>query len=281
MAWPTWQQAAIASVVLTIVALVTRRQEQGRWLAVGHFCGETAYVSFLYMLWRLGGSLPLVHQSGSIHRGLEIFHLEQRLHFPSEAAMSRWLVKRRWLAEACDGFYATVHVPALLVFLAWLFIRHRDRYYPWRNALAITTGLCLLIRFWRVTPPRLMPGLGMVDVANALHQSVYGPAGGGVSDQLAAMPSIHCAWAILVGLGVVAVSKSRWRWLILLHPIVTTVVVAATANHWWLDGVVGGLLVVLSLAVDQACRKLAAKVRASRPPGDSVAAEEPQPIATA
>ncbi len=208
----------------------------------------------LYALWRLGGSLPLVHQSGSIHRGLQIFRLEQRLHLPSEAAMSRWLVKRRWLAEACDAFYATVHVPALIVFLVWLFVRHRDQYNPWRNTLAIATGACLLIRFWRVTPPRLMPNLGMVDVANALHQSVYGPAGTGISDQLAAMPSIHCAWAVLVALGVVAASTSKWRWLILIHPILTTVVVAATANHWWLDGFVGGALVVISYAIDWGCR---------------------------
>jgi len=58
--------------------------------------------------------------------------------------------------------------------------------------------------------------------------------------------SIHCAWALLVGVGIVTVSSSRWRWLFLAHPILTFVVVSATGNHWWLDGIVAVALLGLS-----------------------------------
>src|SRR4051794_15184602 len=188
--WPTWDQAAWATAVLTLVAMAARQARAGWVQAVGRFCGETAFVSFLYMLWRLARFLPFVHDTGAFERGRQIWRLEQWLHFPSELAMERWVLRYEWLARASNSFYATFHVPALLCFLAWLFIRHRDRYGPWRNTLAITTAFCLVIRWWRVAPPRLLPDLGFVDMALKFDQSVYGPAGAGVSDQLAAMPSI-------------------------------------------------------------------------------------------
>ena len=70
-----------------------------------------------------------------------------------------------------------------------------------------------------------------------------------MADQLSAMPSVHVGWALIVGLGVVHISRSRWRWLALLHPLVTVLVVVVTANHYWMDGIleVGILAAVLVL----------------------------------
>ena len=72
----------------------------------------------------------------------------------------------------------------------------------------------------------------------------------GVSDQFAAMPSIHVGWAAVVSFGIVAASTSRWRWLFLLHLILTMIVVSATGNHWWLDGIVAIVLLVVGIAID-------------------------------
>jgi hypothetical protein len=151
-----------------------------------------------------------------------------------------------WI-QAANGLYAVVHVPALGVFLLWLFLRHRDRYSPYRNGLAVLTLLCLLIHLIPVAPPRLLPHLGFVDAAQLYHQSVYGPVGTGISDQVSAMPSLHVAWAGLIALAVIQVSPSRWRWLILAHPLLTMVVTVVTANHFWLDGIVAAALLPLSM----------------------------------
>lgn len=257
--WPTWKQAAIATVVLVVVAAITRRQRRPI-SAVSPFAGETALVSFLYAIWRLARMLPLTHSEGAVHRAEQIWDLEQALHIPSELTIERWVLPHEALANACDAFYATVHVPALLTFLVWMFFRHRDHYGLWRNALAILTGFCLLVRFVRVAPPRLLPHLGFVDMAARYGQSVYGAVGTGVSDQYAAMPSIHVGWAALVGLGAVHASTSRWRWFVLLHPVVTSLVVVATANHWWLDGIVSVALLGLALLCDRAGRKILSRV---------------------
>jgi PAP2 superfamily len=53
---------------------------------------------------------------------------------------------------------------------------------------------------------------------------------------------------------VVGASRSRWRWLAVLYPVLTTLIVVITANHYWLDGVAAGLLVGLALALQKAGR---------------------------
>ena len=259
--WPSWQEALTATIVTTIVSVIARPIPNRIVRYVGRFCGEFAFVSFLYMLWRLAKYLHFIHDEGAAERGRQIFRLEHTLRFPSELAMERWVLKFDWLSRGANSFYASFHVPALLTFLAWLFIRHRDRYNPWRNTLAITTAFCLVIRWYRVAPPRLLPDLGFVDMALKFNQSVYGPAGTGVSDQNAAMPSIHCAWAILIGIAVIRVSPSKWRWAFLLHPVLTVLAVVVTANHWWLDGVVAAMLIGIAWSIDWGCRRLAAAIR--------------------
>jgi hypothetical protein len=126
-----------------------------------------------------------------------------------------------------------------------------------RNCVAITTGLCLVIRIFPVAPPRLLPDLGFVDTALLYDQSVYGAGTGGLSNQLAAMPSIHVAWALIVALGVIWSLRSRWRWLVVLHPIVTIVSVTATANHWWLDGIVAAGLLWFAVVVQRYSKRTA------------------------
>ncbi|MDQ6697902.1 MAG: phosphatase PAP2 family protein [Actinomycetota bacterium] len=261
--WPSWDQAAVAATVLLLVSLLTR-QATGWRRGLSLFTGELSLVAFLYALWQLAAFLPLTHNAGAYRRGQQVDRFEMFLHLPSERWAEHLLLNRPLLAKAGNLFYETVHVPALLLFLLWLFVRHRDKYGHWRNALAVMTGGCLLIRFVRVAPPRLMPRLGFVDLAAKYGQSVYGPVGTGISDQYAAMPSIHVAWAALVSFGIVACSKSRWRYLALLHVTVTMFVVSATANHWWLDGIVSIILLAIGLLADTAGRRFATWLRARR-----------------
>jgi hypothetical protein len=170
--------------------------------------------------------------------------VEQAMHLPSELSWQRAIIGNRLLVEASNAFYAIVHVPALGIFLVWLFVRHRDDYADIRNVLAILTLACLLIHLVPVAPPRLLSGTGFVDTGLRYHQSVYGPVGTGISDQVSAMPSVHIAWAALIAWAVIKISSSRWRWLVLAHPVLTMVVVVVTANHFWLDGLLGAALII-------------------------------------
>jgi lysylphosphatidylglycerol synthetase-like protein (DUF2156 family) len=133
----------------------------------------------------------------------------------------------------------------------WLFALHRARYPRLRNTVAAVTGICLVLHFTPVAPPRMYPDLGFVDAARAFGQSVYGPVGQGISNQVSALPSLHAAWALIVAFGVVTVSSSRWRWWIVAHPVLTMFVIVATANHWWLDAVAAAVILAVVVGVQR------------------------------
>jgi hypothetical protein len=78
---------------------------------------------------------------------------------------------------------------------------------------------------------------------------VYGPpTTDHLSNQFAAMPSLHFGWALMVAVGLIAATRSRWRWLWLLHPLTTLTVIVGTANHYWLDSVAATVMFLLAFA---------------------------------
>jgi hypothetical protein len=163
----------------------------------------------------------------------------------------------------------------LIAMLIWLFARHRDGYPAVRNAMAASTAICLLISFIPVAPPRFLPGAGVVDLAARYGESVYAAVGSNAgADQLSAMPSVHVAWSILVAWAVITRSGSRWRWLILLHPAITVLVVVGTGNHFWADAIVAALIdaaVIAALSLVRRWRP-APVARQATEPASTVAA---------
>ena len=268
MGWLPWKHAIAAAIPLLVIGLAWRPAGR-RWRAIAAFCREAALVLGLYALWALLGQLSLMQVDGAMDRGLAIWHFEQDIGLPSEVDMQKLILGHDLVVRACNQFYALVHVPALIVFLVWLFFRHRDRYPTWRTSLALLTAACLLIQFVPVAPPRLFRGLGFVDTANAFGESVYGPLGSPGPAQLSAMPSVHVGWAVLIGWAVVSVSSSRWRWWVLAHPVVTILVVVVTANHWWLDGIVAIAILVAIRAAIPAAHALGRTVRGDLRPTEA------------
>ena len=265
MAWPTWQQGVATALLCTAVSLLLARMAPSRSRLAGRAAAnEIALLAGLYSIWRLARVLPLATESGAVERARQIDRFQHVLHMPSELSLQHFVLRNAWLGRFLNAYYAILHVPALITFLVWLFVRHRDRYAHWRNGLAILTAFCLVIRFVRVAPPRLVPGLGYIDLATKFGLSVYGPAGTGVSDQLAAMPSIHVGWAAVVSLGAVAATTSRWRWVVAAHVVLTALAVSATGNHWWLDGIVAVGLLLIGLWMDSFARTRVAAWRAAR-----------------
>jgi hypothetical protein len=260
--WVTWDQAAVGAVVFLVVFLVLRRVHRPtRLVTFGvALSGELTLVSTLYSIWRIAHRLPFTHEAGAMDRARWLLDVQERLHLPSEIGLQHFVIHHH-LAWITNAYYATMHVPSLIVFMIWLFVRHRDHYPHWRNGLALLTLGCLIIRFIRVAPPRFLPELHFVDLSVANGFDVYGPVGTGVSDQFAAMPSIHVGWAAVVALGAVAASRSPWRWVVFLHLPITLFVVAATGHHWWLDGFVAIALLAAGLWLDGAVRRRVARRR--------------------
>lgn len=277
--WLSWDAAAWLAIGLGLVVVATQAVRDRRVQTVRAFGRESTIILGLYALWQRAGMLSVMHTDHALARGRSIWHLERSWHLPNEVTIQRWVLPHSLLSQASNLYYAYLHVPTLGIFLLWLFVRHRDRYPPVRTTLALATAACLAVQLIPVAPPRMYPGLGFVDLAQRYHQSVYSSLGTGLADQLSAMPSVHVAWAVLVGLGAWWISSSRWRYLGVAHMVVTIFVVTVTANHWLLDGVVAVLLLAVSWALQWSLRMgwrrlvARARVRAPAVPTPSLAPE--------
>lgn len=174
-----------------------------------------------------------------------IWRMEHHLGVAVESSVNHAVNSVGWLIIGMNYYYATLHFVVTLSVLVWLYRRHPGRYAAARLALLATTVVALVgYYFFPLAPPRLMTGSTFVDTVT-VHQTWGSMASGDLkhmSNQYAAMPSMHIGWALWCGLTLFALAKAPWaRILGVLYPVATLVVIVATANHFWLDAV-GGLL---------------------------------------
>ncbi|MGH9076548.1 MAG: phosphatase PAP2 family protein [Acidimicrobiales bacterium] len=226
--------------------------------AVRPWLRELTVMLGLYALWQYAGRFSLGQAAAATGRGRSIWRTERSWHVPSEAWLQHLVLGHHAVLLAANLYYGVMHVAALGALLVWSFVRHRDRYPAVRNAVASVTAACLVIQLWPVAPPRLVAGLGVVDTGRLVGPSVYGAGagatGGAGIDQLSAMPSVHLAWALVVGVAVVALSRHRWRGWALAHPLVTLWVIVVTGNHYWADAAVAAVLCAPAIWATGLCR---------------------------
>ncbi len=191
---------------------------------------------------RLHAALAHAHQ---------ILGLEQSLHIDPERALDRWLAGHQTLGLLVSDYYDNAHFIVTLGLLGWLWWRRSDIYRPLRNALVLVNVIAFLV-FWRfpVAPPRMLPGF--VDVVSSTHAigSWHTGALASAANELAAMPSLHIAWAVWCTVVLWRISRRAWvRALALAYPFATCFAVLSTGNHFVLD-VLGGLVAIaLSLLI--------------------------------
>lgn len=254
----SWREAAGAAAGLAVAAVALRAARKPRLVSVSVFMRETALVMGLFALWQYAGSFSVLGPGGALGRASWIWQFERAVHLPSETTIQQFFLPHPLLIQFFNLYYDGLHFPVLIACLVWLFVRHRASYGQWRTTLAAFTGISLLVQLIPVAPPRMLPGTGLVDTGVIYHESVYSNATGFNADQLSAMPSVHIGWAILVALAVIMTARSRWRWLAVLYPVMTTLAVVVTANHFWLDGVAAAVILALVLPVQSLVRRLLA-----------------------
>ncbi|MEU6776491.1 phosphatase PAP2 family protein [Streptomyces sp. NPDC046759] len=174
-----------------------------------------------------------------------IWRVEHQLGVAVEQSVNHALNSATWLIIGMNYYYATLHFVITLGVLVWLYRWHPGRYAAARLVLFATTGVALVGYYlFPLAPPRLMRGGHFVDTVMVHH--TWGSMASGdlkdMSNQYAAMPSMHIGWSLWCGLTIFALASVPWvRVLGLLYPATTLLVIVATANHFWLDAV-GGML---------------------------------------
>ncbi|WP_225830925.1 phosphatase PAP2 family protein [Streptomyces sp. NK08204] len=182
-----------------------------------------------------------------------IWRVEHHLGIAVEGSVNHTVNSVTWLIIGMNYYYATLHFVITLGVLVWLYRWHPGRYSAARLVLFATTGVALVGYYlFPLAPPRLMRGGGFVDTVMAHH--TWGSMASGdlkdMSNQYAAMPSMHIGWSLWCGLTIFALASVPWaRVLGLLYPAATLTVIVATANHFWLDAVGGVVCLTFGFGV--------------------------------
>lgn len=218
----------------------------------------------------------------AFHHGEAVIQLQQnmRLYFEDALQASYLDLPTHGLIRFWNVYYGIFHFVVAAFALIWLYRRAPQRYRVWRNTLAFTTLLALVgFASFSLMPPRLMddPGIyggcqiyadatpgeleargvttagdapcdefGYVDTVAAYGgwASFGSEEMAAVSNQYAAMPSMHIGWSTWCALVLAPLIRRRWlRWLVISYPVLTLFDIIVTGNHYWIDGV-GGLVVL-------------------------------------
>lgn len=227
---------------------------------------EIALIAVFYAAYTLVRLLiPHDEAAAYAHAG-QVLRLERALGIDGELTLNRGLMDLPWLARLANLFYATAHFAVTIVVLVWLYRRRPAHFARLRASLMVATAVAL-IGFWiyPLAPPRFLGGRGFVDPVTALHTfGLYSsPEAGSLTNQFAAMPSMHAGWALWCAFAVITmVRRPVVRAIATLYPIVTIMVIFSTANHYMLDAVAGMAIMAVALAVPHPHRPQRADHRA-------------------
>ncbi|MBM3660234.1 MAG: inositol phosphorylceramide synthase [Actinobacteria bacterium] len=203
-----------------------------------------------------------------------VIDVERALGVFNEEAVQRLALNSVGFIKFLNAYYLYAHFAVTIAFLVWLYVRHPFGYLSARRVLVVVTFVGLLGHaLYPLAPPRMLDGF--VDTARVFGPSSYGDGGayGGLANQFAAMPSLHFAWAVVVAWGMWRFSKSHWRFVGVLHPILTLAAIVLTANHYWIDAFFGLLLVPIGIVADRVMPRWKRRVLVSEREYDLAAAE--------
>ena len=212
---------------------------------------ELTLVLALYLGYSLSRLVASDAFAPARRRALQLLDLETLLGIRWEEPINQLFSAHRVLGLFGSYWYATAHYVITAIALVWVYRRGSHAYLPARRALLISTILGLAAYLVLPTaPPRMFDGY--VDVLS-LHAAdgwwggdASAPRGlGGLTNQLAAFPSLHAGWALWVAVVVQQHAASRWvRGLGWTYAGITAVVIVGTGNHWVIDAVVGWMVVL-------------------------------------
>jgi len=164
-----------------------------------------------------------------------------------EPGLQQALLDDAWLIDIANWLYVNTHFVITTTFLAWLYL-FRNEHFPFvRNMFMVAMGIALVgYALLPTAPPRLLPGEGFTDtLASFTSVEQDSNAFSLLVNKYAAVPSMHCGFALMIaGTAVAVVRNAVGRALWALYPLLVFAVVVVTANHYWLDAAAGALVAI-------------------------------------
>jgi hypothetical protein len=216
---------------------------------------ELAFTVGLYLAYSRTRRYVPREKTAAMHRAREVLHFEQLLHVNFELSLNHAVDRIDWLVVGMNYYYASLHFLITPAVLIWLYARRPDYYRAARTALYTATVLALIgFTFFALAPPRFLADDGFIDtiVSHRTHGSWDSGHVSTVSNQYAAMPSVHIVWSAWCGLTLLFLA--RWTWLRVLgvcYPLATFVVIISTANHFFADAVAGAVTLGIGFLIQR------------------------------
>jgi hypothetical protein len=229
-------------------AIPARRRFRGAQVlrdgAVLYWWTELLLAATFYFVYSAIRNAKFGGQATAFRNARTLIDVQEFLAISHEQMLQEWALHLKPLIVTANYFYGSLHFVVTIGVMVFLFTRWADDYPFWRTTLAFTTALALIgFTFWPLMPPRLLPeSYGYVDTL-ARYPTFWSFNSGAVSkisNQYAAMPSVHCAWALWCACALTPRVRARWaKGLAVAYPVVTVVVIVLTGNHFVLDAVGG------------------------------------------
>jgi hypothetical protein len=177
-----------------------------------------------------------------------IVNAERGLHLFFEPSVQAWTLGQTWLIHAADFTYVNAHFVITTAFLVWLYFWRNEAFYFVRNMFMVAMGLALVLYVvYPTAPPRFLPEWGFTDTVSDFFGQSASHSASVLYNPYAAMPSMHVAFALMVGVtGVRLVKWAPGRAFWMLYPLFISFVVIVTANHFWLDAAMGAVVAGVS-----------------------------------
>ena len=240
----------------TAVAAAGRRILPKGWT---HFGFQVLLWLGFYFSYQAVRSLADRNPAKAFDNGFRVIALEERLtHHLFEQTAQRIADSSQWLLTASAWTYWNSEFTVIGITLLWVYVRRQEHFAKFRNTILLANTLGLIgYAAMPTAPPWMFPRFGFVTGVNHSHGLL-----GALANPYAAMPSLHAADALIVGVCLFAASRRWWaKALWALWPVWVWFCVLATANHFWLDVAAGIFVAVISLVIVSKVPLLAGRER--------------------
>jgi membrane-associated phospholipid phosphatase len=210
------------------------------------------------------GLFLLAYQGYQVVRGLtdsgvvdayvnafQVMDIERSLGLFFEPGLQQALIEHTpWLVDGANFMYLNSHFVITTGFLAWLYLRRNEHFYFVRNMFMVAMALALVgYALYPTAPPRLFPGQGFTDtIASFTGSAQDSQTASLLLNQYAAVPSMHIAFSLMVGLPAAALARHRAaKVLWLCYPAMVLFVIIVTGNHYWLDAAAGAVVAAVAV----------------------------------
>jgi hypothetical protein len=227
----------------TIVATLGRRHLPRGWSDLGRQLLIWFGFAILYQLAR-GLANHLSSPSQAFQNGYHVLDIETRVaNRLYELTFQQFVDQRHLLETAVSWTYWNSEFTVVGLTILWVYLRRHEAFTSFRNSILLANLIGLFgYVFMPTAPPRLL-GVGFVDEHRDGIVSL-------AANPYAAMPSLHAADALIVGVVLFTVCRRWWAkafWA--AWPAWVWFVVMATGNHFWLDCMAGILVALLAMSV--------------------------------